>query len=74
MLTPCLLPDYDSCVTLSNAYFQNIHPQYPFLHEPTFRLWERKLIGPFEAMDAPSFDPIHLFFVNMVSYKINALQ
>jgi hypothetical protein len=74
MLTPCLLPDYDFCVTLSNAYFQNIHPQYPFLHEPTFRLWERKLIGPSEAIDAPSIDPIPLFFVNMVSYTLNAVQ
>lgn len=28
--------------TLSNAYFKHIHPQYPFLHEPTFRSWEQE--------------------------------
>ncbi|CZR56381.1 uncharacterized protein PAC_06269 [Phialocephala subalpina] len=36
--SPCLLPDYDTGVILSNANFQNINPHYPFLHEPTFRL------------------------------------
>ncbi|KIN08863.1 hypothetical protein OIDMADRAFT_100432 [Oidiodendron maius Zn] len=72
MLSPCLLPDYDSCLTLSNAYFQNLHPQYPFLHEPTFRCWERGLIGPSEATETPNFDPIPSFFVNMV-YAIGSL-
>ncbi|KAF5963250.1 transcription activator protein acu-15 [Fusarium bulbicola] len=27
---------------LSQAYFGNIHAQYPFLHEPTFRFWEEQ--------------------------------
>lgn len=73
MLSPCLLPDYDSCLTLSNAYFQNLHPQYPFLHEPTFRCWERGLIGPSEATETPNFDPIPSFFVNMVNFMFTAL-
>ena len=64
--SPCLLPDYDVGITLSNAYFQNIHPQYPFLHEPTFRLWEMNLMWPSETIDALAFDPIPFFFVNMV--------
>lgn len=67
LLSPCPLPSYEAGIALSNAYFQNIHPQYPFLHVPTFRHWEMKLIGEPEATDAFSFDPISLFFVNMVS-------
>lgn len=62
---PCPLPDHELGTTLSNAYFENIHPQYPFLHEPTFRLWEKKLIGPFTTMESFAFDPIPLFFINM---------
>jgi hypothetical protein len=68
--SPCPLPDYEFGITLSNAYFQNIHPQYPFLHEPTFRVWEAKLLGPSESIDPLSFDPIPLFFLNMVSFVV----
>ncbi|KAJ4253809.1 hypothetical protein NW762_010204 [Fusarium torreyae] len=63
---PCPLPDYQTAVKLSNAYFQNIHPQYPFLHEPTFRLWETVLEDPVEAMSSLGYDPIPLYFLNMV--------
>ncbi|KAF5640181.1 positive regulator of purine utilization [Fusarium sp. NRRL 25303] len=69
---PCPLPDYQTAVKLSNAYFQNIHPQYPFLHEPTFRLWETVLEHPFEAMSRLGYDPVPLYFLNMV-YAIGAL-
>lgn len=62
---PCLLPDYESCVKLSDAYFREIHSQYPFLHEPTFRLWEAKLM-PSERMDMSQFGPPALFFLYMV--------
>jgi hypothetical protein len=68
MLTPCLLPDYEAGVNLSNAYFENIHPQYPFLHEPTFRGWELTITTGSGALDTPSSDPIPLFFLNMVGY------
>lgn len=64
---PRLLPEYDIGVKLSNAYFQNIHPQYPFLHEPTFRFWERQVLLPGEAANLPGFDPAPLYFINMVS-------
>lgn len=61
---PCLLPDYEAGVTLSDAYFQNIHPQYPFLHEATFRVWEAELTGPSET--STTRDPVPLFFLYMV--------
>ncbi|KAF9874439.1 major facilitator superfamily transporter [Colletotrichum karsti] len=52
----------------SKAYFENVHLQYPFLHEPTFRKWEKDVAGP----DSACADPTQLFFVNMV-YAIGAL-
>ncbi len=61
---PCLLPDYESAVTLSNAYFYNIHPQYPFLHEATFRVWEMELARPAEMMI--SLSHMAMFFLYMV--------
>lgn len=63
---PRLLPEYDTGVKLSNAYFQNIHPQYPFLHEPTFRYWERQVLLPGESADFSAIDPAPLYFINMV--------
>ncbi|KFX99698.1 hypothetical protein V497_01539 [Pseudogymnoascus sp. VKM F-4516 (FW-969)] len=72
LLSPCPLPSYEAGVALSDAYFQNIHLQYPFLHEPTFRDWEMKLVGASEGVDTFGFDSIPLFFVNMV-YAIGAL-
>ena len=66
--SPCPLPDPELGISLSNAYFENIHPQYPFLHEPTFRLWEKKLIEPFTPIGPLEFDPIPLFFINMVRF------
>lgn len=67
--TPCPLPEYTTARTLSNAYFENIHPQYPFLHEPTFRRYEECIMGvPSEtgniSMLITSTAP--LFFLNMV--------
>ncbi|RDL31801.1 Uncharacterized protein BP5553_09203 [Venustampulla echinocandica] len=67
---PCSLPDYDTGIMLSNAYFENIHPQYPFLHEPTFRLWEMEVREP--PQDLEYFDPVPTFFVNMV-YAVGSL-
>ena len=69
--SPCLLPDYATAIKLSNAYFQSIHPQYPFLHEPTFRRWEADLLRPTNEALALSFDFVPIFFVNMVrSYRM----
>ncbi|KAI1610878.1 fungal-specific transcription factor domain-containing protein [Exophiala viscosa] len=70
--TPCLLPDHDVALRLSNVYFDNIHSQYPYLHEPTFRLWERTLFSKSAAVDTLMSSPVPLFFLNMV-YAIGAL-
>ncbi|KAH7126515.1 fungal-specific transcription factor domain-containing protein [Dactylonectria estremocensis] len=67
-LVPCRLPSYEIGVALSNAYFENVHLQYPFLHEPTFRKWERNAVG----LDSVVASPTELFFVNIV-YSIGAL-
>lgn len=64
--TPCPLPDYDTAISLSNAYFKYIQPQYPFLHEPTFRTWEAKVYGASpESIHTELFGQA-LFFLNMV--------
>ncbi|KAK2699255.1 hypothetical protein QWA68_001961 [Fusarium oxysporum] len=70
--SPCFLPDYELGISLSNAYFENIHPHYPFLHEPTFRRWEDALVRPSNTIGELDFDPAPLFFVNMV-YAVGAL-
>lgn len=62
-LQPCRLPSYEAGVALSNAYFENVHLQYPFLHEPTFRKWERNAAG----LDSEAANPNELFFVNLLS-------
>lgn len=70
---PCLLPDYESCVKLSDAYFREVHTQYPFLDEPSFRGWEAKLI-PSEITDLYQCDPVSLFFLYMVCPSSLALE
>ncbi|PVH84074.1 hypothetical protein DL98DRAFT_613565 [Cadophora sp. DSE1049] len=70
--SPCLLPDYTTAMKLSNAYFQSIHPHYPFLHEPMFRQWEADLLRPTNENFVLSFDFVPIFFVNMV-YAVGAL-
>lgn len=66
---PCLLPDYAIAVKLSDAYFQNIHTQYPFLHEPTFRFWESALLSGLTGIEPILSNPVALFFLNMVGHK-----
>lgn len=64
---PCPFPEYSVAVKLSNAYFENIQPQYPFLHEPTFRLHEEKVLRQSPEIADIMLYPIPLFFINMVS-------
>ncbi|KAF4332689.1 purine utilization positive regulator [Fusarium beomiforme] len=68
--SPCLLPDYDVAVKLSDAYFKHIHPQYPFLHEPTFRLWEAMLYDSSQDFNETGFSFAPLFFLNMASRSL----
>ncbi|KAF7541951.1 hypothetical protein G7054_g357 [Neopestalotiopsis clavispora] len=66
---PCLLPDYDDGQVLSNAYFRNIHPQYPFLNKSTFKAWEAEILHPDQFS---SQNPVASYFIYMV-YAVGAL-
>ncbi|KAF9877052.1 hypothetical protein CkaCkLH20_05318 [Colletotrichum karsti] len=71
--SPCPLPGHSVALKLSKAYFENIHPQYPFLHEPTFRRYEATLLASPEAgSDVRSEYGGPLFILNMV-YATGAL-
>ncbi|KAM0820228.1 putative Zn(2)-C6 fungal-type domain-containing protein [Seiridium cardinale] len=58
--------------TLSDAYFRNIHPQYPFLHGPTWRSMERECLEASRRGDWRTASHLSLYFVLMV-YAIGAL-
>ncbi|ETS85353.1 hypothetical protein PFICI_03378 [Pestalotiopsis fici W106-1] len=67
---PCPLPKPETAIRLSDAYFQNIHKQYPFLHEPTFRAWEAKYVGEYSPCNTiAATDRLPLFFLNVVCYN-----
>ena len=68
---PCPFPEYNVAVKLSNAYFENIHPHYPFLHEPTFRHYEEKLLKQSSEIPNIIMYSVPLFFINMVSGPIS---
>ncbi|CAH0020493.1 unnamed protein product [Clonostachys rhizophaga] len=72
MLNPCPLPEYQTAVRLSNAYFQNIQPQCPFLHEPTFRIWESALKSPLDPFEVLEYKSVPIYFLFMV-YAVGAL-
>lgn len=73
-LAPCPFPDYNTAVKLSNAYFQHIHSQYPFLHEPTFRKWEDALVQDSEGSGTMGFENTALYFLNIVCQAPSRLQ
>ena len=60
---------------LSEAYFHNIHPQYPFLHCPTFREWEQefqkaKLVGRVsETSPMSSFFPLMVYAIGSLALE-----
>ncbi|CAK7212902.1 hypothetical protein SBRCBS47491_001621 [Sporothrix bragantina] len=68
MNIPVNVPTYEDGLVLSNAYFENIHIQYPFLHEPTFRMWEVQGVS---SLPVPEPD-VASFFVYII-YAIGAL-
>lgn len=51
---------------LSHAYFNNIHPQYPFLHRPTFQFWEEMCFRADDSGDISGAGDLAQFFVWMV--------
>ncbi|KAK3656292.1 hypothetical protein LTR56_002993 [Elasticomyces elasticus] len=68
--SPAPLPARFFGELLEGAYFDHIHPQYPFLHRPTFRSWQDKVFAATDRGEVPQ--PLHLFFVYMV-YAVGAL-
>ncbi|KAM5348617.1 hypothetical protein ACJ41O_008441 [Fusarium nematophilum] len=56
--------------TLSQAYFNNIHPQYPFLHRPTFQFWEELCFKADASGNLSVAGDIAQFFVWMIGYSI----
>lgn len=63
-----LLPSQTAGSVLSQTYFDNIHPQYPFLHRPTFEAWESECMKSFHTGSTERSSNASLFFVLMVLY------
>jgi hypothetical protein len=66
------LPPLDEAGRLTSAYFENIHPQYPFLHQPTFKLWEQECRKTRKGTDSVRIGHVTAFFTNIV-YAIGYL-
>lgn len=62
---PKPLPERSRLVRLTKAYFDQVHPQFPFLHRPTYLEWEEHVLRARETGER--FDPVSLFFVYAVS-------
>ncbi|OQE39808.1 hypothetical protein PENCOP_c006G01253 [Penicillium coprophilum] len=60
------LPPPSVSANLSRAYFDNIHPQYPFLHRPTFCKWEQKIREASQSVQKSAAVEVPLFFILMV--------
>lgn len=69
---PVRLPTPEMKVILTEAYFSNIHPQYPFIHRPTFQLWEDECWRAVSAGALDRVSSMSLFSVLMV-YAIGSL-
>lgn len=63
---PVLFPNPSVGHTLSAAYFNHVHPQYPFLHRPTFDSWQDTCLHAQQSGKIESVKDIPLFFVLMV--------
>lgn len=60
-------PSPSAALRISAAYFANIHPQYPFLHEPAFRRWEGECASAERNGSLDSASATALFFTTMAS-------
>lgn len=60
------LPSPNTASRLVQAYFANIHPQYPFLHRPTFGKWHEEVRSALEYGETEDVAKFPLFFVLMV--------
>ncbi|KAF5698418.1 transcription activator acu-15 [Fusarium globosum] len=63
---PVSFPSPPLGTALSQAYFGNIHAQYPFLHEPTFRFWEEQCFKADLLGNLAAAGDMAQFFVWMV--------
>lgn len=59
-------PDAAMMAKLSEAYFSNIHPQYPFLHQPSFKAMEQECLEASLRNNINAASESSLFFVLMV--------
>lgn len=65
-------PSPNVAEALSQAYFDNIHLQYPFLHQPTFNDWQQKCWQANLNGTLSDAGHVPLFFVTMV-YAIGSI-
>ncbi|EXJ84041.1 hypothetical protein A1O3_04708 [Capronia epimyces CBS 606.96] len=59
--TPAPLPNRALVSMLTSAYFDQVHPQFPFLHRPSYLQWEEEVMAASEAGMTPN--PVYAFFV-----------
>lgn len=59
-------PSASKVALLSQAYFKNIQPQYPFLHRQTIQAMEKKCLEANLKGELDQVDDMSLFFVLMV--------
>lgn len=69
---PVRLPTPEMKGILIEAYFSNIHPQYPIIHRPTFRSWEDECSCAASDGTLDRVPDISVFSVLMV-YAIGSL-
>ncbi|CAG9961946.1 unnamed protein product, partial [Clonostachys byssicola] len=62
---PAPLPDRATTKMLTTSYFDNVHPQFPFLHRPTFLEYEDAVMSACENGLTPN--PVWSYFVYMVA-------
>ncbi|PVH98528.1 hypothetical protein DM02DRAFT_595836 [Periconia macrospinosa] len=65
-------PSQSLASKLSQAYFKNIHPQYPFLHKPTIIAWEEACETAHGTGNLEGAGELALFFVLMI-YAMGSL-
>lgn len=63
---PITYPLLSVCERLSAAYFDNVHPQYPFLHHPTFLAWKEECLRAQQTGVLDGVRKVPLFFTLMV--------
>jgi hypothetical protein len=63
--SPIALPERSVVTALSKSYFDQVHPQFPFLHRPTYLEWEEGVLKAREEGKTP--DPARLFFIFAVT-------